>query len=182
MPRGYRGIEERMEKVERSAEIINSQLLFAKDYQEMGTAVPQWQNLGQLISQLPDLKEISVLERDKQLDRLEVYADPMLGKVFHNILEDSLKYADRPVKVKIGCREKDRSLVLFYEDHGPGIPLQDKGRIFEMGFGKGTGLGLHLSLEILSITDIRISETGEQGKGVRFEMEVPEGKFRFVGA
>jgi signal transduction histidine kinase len=174
-----RGISVRMEKIERSADIINSQLMFAKDYQEMGTGTPQWQNVGQLIAQLPDLKEVSHLDLEPRLDGLEVYADPMLGKVFHNILEDSLKYADKPTRIKIGCRMRKSSLVLFYEDEGPGIPLEEKVKIFDMGYGKGTGLGLHLSMEILSITELKITECGEPGIGVRFEIEVPEDKFCF---
>ena len=170
---------ERLGKIGASADIINSQLLFAKDYQEMGTSSPKWQNIGHLISQLPDVREIRKLEFDKALDQLYVYADPMLAKVFHNIMEDTVKYADRHPWVKICMEKKEHSLVIVYEDHGPGIPPEEKERIFEMGFGKGTGLGLHLSVEILSITDIRIRENGEPGKGVRFEIEVPAGMFRF---
>jgi PAS domain S-box-containing protein len=174
-----RGLEVRMEKVERSADIINSQLMFAKDYQEMGTTTPLWQNVGQLIMQLPDVREVPRLDIEPRLNHLEVYADPMLVKVFHNIMEDSLKYADKPIRIKIGYRTNEGSLVIVYEDMGPGIPLDEKSKIFDMGFGKGTGLGLHLSLEILSITDIGIIENGEPGMGVRFEISVPEGKFRF---
>jgi len=47
------------------------------------------------------------------------------------------------------------------------------------GFGKNTGLGLFLSKEILSITDITITENGEPDKGARFEMVVPKGAYRF---
>jgi signal transduction histidine kinase len=36
------------------------------------------------------------------------------------------------------------------------------------GFGRHTGLGLFLSREILSITGITITETGEPGKGAVF--------------
>jgi PAS domain S-box-containing protein len=170
---------ERLGKIGRSAEIINSQLQFAKDYQEMGTATPKWQNVAQVIYELPDVREISDLDLDQRLESLQIYADPMLGKVFHNIMEDTVKYADRPLKVRFGFEMKGPSLVLVYEDVGPGIPAEEKERIFEMGFGTGTGLGLHLSREILSITEIGIRETGAPGKGVRFEMKVPEGRFRF---
>ena len=41
------------------------------------------------------------------------------------------------------------------------------------------GLDLHLSLDILSFTDVMIRETGEPVKGVRFEIEVPEGESSF---
>jgi PAS domain S-box-containing protein len=170
---------DRLRRIERSTEIIDSQLQFAKDYQELGTVSPRWQNVAEIIQELPDLKDISEIDLDSRIETLQLYADPMLGKVFHNIMEDTVKYADRPVRVKIGFRMEGTSLVMVYEDHGPGIPAMDKEMIFEMGFGKGTGLGLHLCMEILSITDIRIKEAGEPGKGVMFEIEVPEGRFRF---
>jgi CheY-like chemotaxis protein len=41
-----------------------------------------------------------------------------------------------------------------------------------------TGLGLALSREILDITGIAIKETGEPGKGARFEMTMPKGMWR----
>ena len=59
-----------------------------------------------------------------------------------------------------------------------GFRSQIKRRIFERGFGNNTGLGLFLSREILSITDITIRETGEPGKGARFEINVPREKYR----
>ncbi len=68
--------------------------------------------------------------------------------------------------------------VLVCEDDGDGVPAEEKEKIFERGFGKNTGLGLSLSREILSITGITISETGEPGKGARFEMTVPKAAWR----
>ncbi len=50
--------------------------------------------------------------------------------------------------------------------------------LFSRGFGHNTGLGLFLSREILAITGITISETGETGRGARFEIVVPEGVWR----
>jgi len=68
--------------------------------------------------------------------------------------------------------------VLVFEDDGVGIAPQDKAVLFSKDSGKNTGLGLFLAREILDITGIKISETGEQGKGARFEILVPEGKWR----
>jgi signal transduction histidine kinase len=42
-------------------------------------------------------------------------------------------------------------------------------------------MGLFLSKEILSITGITIKESGEPGKGARFEMTVPKGAWRSGG-
>jgi len=66
------------------------------------------------------------------------------------------------------------------EDDGMGVPAEEKEKIFERGFGKNTGLGLTLSKEILSITGITIRETGEPGRGARFEMTVPKGAYRLT--
>ncbi|QXO93418.1 hypothetical protein KSK55_08430 [Methanospirillum purgamenti] len=66
----------------------------------------------------------------------------------------------------------------IYIDNGAGIPEDEKKGVFKRGSGKNTGLGLFLIREILSITDINIIETGTPGKGVRFEMTVPDLYFR----
>jgi len=68
------------------------------------------------------------------------------------------------------------------EDDVDDVPAGEKERIFTRGFGKNTGLGLFLSREILAITGITIRETGESGKGVRFEITVPKGAWRMNGA
>ncbi|MDD1696400.1 MAG: sensor histidine kinase, partial [Methanoregula sp.] len=63
---------------------------------------------------------------------------------------------------------------------GKGIPVTEKEKIFEFGYGKGTGFGLFLIRELLGNTGITITETGEPGKGVKFEIVIPKGKFRKV--
>jgi signal transduction histidine kinase len=71
-------------------------------------------------------------------------------------------------------------MTILLTDNGVGIPGEQKSRIFEQGGGKSSGLGLFLAREILSITGITITETGEAGKGVRFELLVPKGAYRFA--
>jgi signal transduction histidine kinase len=41
------------------------------------------------------------------------------------------------------------------------------------------GMGLYFVSEILAITGIRIRENGVFGQGARFELIVPNGKFKF---
>jgi len=75
-------------------------------------------------------------------------------------------------------QETDKGLIITYRDDGVGVSAEDKERLFQRGFGKHTGLGLFLSKEILSITNIAIRENGEPGKGVNFEIVVPKGRYR----
>jgi signal transduction histidine kinase len=84
--------------------------------------------------------------------------------------------------IRIASQESGDGLLISVEDDGTGIPEADKKRLFERGFGHNTGLGLFLSREILAITGIMITGTGEPGKGARFEILVPKGGYRFSGS
>jgi signal transduction histidine kinase len=121
--------------------------------------------------------------RDVQIENttgsLEIFADPLLEKVFYNLFDNALRYGGaKMTKITVSSLESGPDLKLRIEDDGEGIGAEDKKRLFERGFGRNTGLGLFLSREILTITGIVIGETGEPGKGARFEMTIPKGRFR----
>ncbi len=66
-----------------------------------------------------------------------------------------------------------------------GIPTAEKEKIFEQGYGKDSGLGLHLIKKLCVVYGWRIKETGELNKGVRFVMTLPkasltEGKRSYI--
>jgi signal transduction histidine kinase len=79
----------------------------------------------------------------------------------------------------LSVEKADPDLLLIYEDNGVGIPPEEKEKIFLKGFGKHTGLGMFLIKEILSITGMTIRETGTYQQGVRLEIRIPAGVFRF---
>ena len=165
-------------KAEKAVLEIQRQIEFTRDYQEMGTSKPQWQNLAEIIHGLPVAKEIKNLQLGNCLKKTRVFADPMLGKVFHNLITNSIKHGNGVTEVKIDCSVGPDAVVIVYQDNGRGVEAEFKNKIFEKGFGKGSGLGLFLSREILSITGITIKENGTSGQGARFEMTVPKGAFQ----
>jgi signal transduction histidine kinase len=115
------------------------------------------------------------------VERLEIYADKLLGRVFANLLEDSIRHGKRVTDIVITYQLTDRGLDLIYEDNGVGIPGDQKTSIFEYGADdSSTGLGLFLSREILGITGMSIGETGVPGAGVRFVIHVPPESYRIV--
>lgn len=173
----------RIEKERTAAHAIERQLDFMKTYEEIGVVAPQWQDIRsvgeRLRARLPH-EGVTLTLPDAGT---EVYADPLLEKVFENLADNSLRHGERVKQITISAwPDPDGGLALVYQDDGVGIRNEDKERVFVKGFGKNTGLGMFLSREILAITDLTISENGVYGVGVRFEIRVPEGKHRIVVA
>lgn len=171
---------ELLAKAERAVLEIQRQIEFTRDYQQMGTSEPAWQNLSEVILQLPAAKDIKNLRLADCLNKIRVYADPMLGKVFLNLITNSIKHGGGVSEIRINCLDLRDALLIIYEDNGKGIEAGQKDMIFEKGFGRNSGLGLFLSREILAITGITIKENGKKGKGARFEMTVPRGAFKQI--
>jgi signal transduction histidine kinase len=104
----------------------------------------------------------------------------MFEKVFTNLLDNSIRHGQRVTEIRVSSHQSGRDMVVVWEDNGTGVAADEKERIFGQGFGKNTGLGLFLIREILSLTGITITETGEPGKGARFEITVPDRQYRSV--
>jgi len=169
------------DKGEKIAVGIEHQIQFTKDYQDMGATDPAWQNVSESITKA--IARLPVHDIRVDIDRrdLEIYADPLAEKVFYNLIDNALRYGgEQMTTIRISSQESDNGLMIVCEDDGAGISEVDKKRLFTKGFGKNTGLGLFLSREIFAITGITITETGEPGKGARFEITVPKGNYRFT--
>jgi signal transduction histidine kinase len=170
-----------LEKTESAAETIQRQITFTRDYQDIGVNAPQWQNPGRCLEAMqsnPNLGSVKMLIR---LDSLEVYADPMLEKIYENLIDNALRHGGHVTTITCSYLQSTTGVIIVFEDDGIGIPDEEKEKIFEKGFGKNTGFGLFLSREILGITGLAIRETGMVTRGTRFEITVPFGKFRFSG-
>ena len=108
-----------------------------------------------------------------------IYADPLIGKVYYNLIENSLRHGEHVTKIAFTMTETENGLMMTYTDNGVGIQLLEKEKIFLRGYGRNTGLGLFLIREILATTGINITETGTPGAGAQFEILVPKGEYRF---
>ena len=154
---------------------IQSQIEFTRVYEELGSHTPYWISLNDVMpyASLPSFITITT-----DIAGISIYADPMLDKVFFNLLDNSVRHGQRVTNIRVSVHESDDMLKVLWEDNGIGVPQEEKTRIFLRGFGKNTGFGMFLVQEILSLTDITIQETGIEGEGVRFELLVPKGSWR----
>ena len=166
-------------KEEIIARNIQRQIEFTRDYEDLGVKSPVWQDVSQLAKDVSTALLMQDIQMVIDCPGLEIFADPLLYKVFYNLTDNALHYGGGKMTVihLFACPQEE-DLHLIFEDDGEGISISDKQKLFTKGFGKHTGLGLFLSREILSITGITITENGEPGNGARFEMRVPRGKYR----
>jgi len=168
------------EQEQDSVRKISSILDFAKNYQDLGISPPRWLNVDHTFLFAISHLDLSKFARKKTLDGLEIYADPLLEKVFFNLAKNVLVHGITATEISLSFQETSEGLKLFFEDNGIGIPEPDKEKIFLKDYGGHKGMGLFLVGEILGITGITIRETGEPGKGARFEISVPKGEYRFT--
>jgi len=172
---------EYLRKMKDAADAVRSQLEFTADYQEMGVIGPTWIEVeGSLARGIAGLG-IGDIAFEKDVAGLELFCDPMLDKVFRNLVDNSMRHGNKVSSIRITHQETPEGLLLVYEDDGGGIPTGEKERIFKAGMGRHKGYGLFLSRAVLGITGMTIEETGTPGKGVRFEIRVPRGNYRFTG-
>ncbi|MCX6690132.1 MAG: PAS domain S-box protein, partial [Methanoregula sp.] len=167
-------------KAEGATERITRQIDFTREYQDIGVQAPQWQKVSDLI--ISAKSQLTACPYDLQVNTgaVEIYADPLLAKVFYNLLENAIRHGEHVSTVRFFCQKSEDDLTLVCEDNGIGIDAESKKHLFKQGFGKHTGFGLYLMREILSITGITITENGVPGKGARFEITVPKGMYRFT--
>jgi PAS domain S-box-containing protein len=172
-------ISECLEKANRAAETIRGQITFTKEYQEIGSNAAQWQSVETLVRKAVASLNLAGVTIEYSLENLGVFADPLIEKVFYNLIENSLRHGKTVSKIRLSWREEPDGLVIVYEDNGVGVPEGVKEKIFRREYFQNTGLGLYLIREILAITGIHIRECGIEGDGARFEMKVPHGNFGF---
>jgi len=167
------------EKTLASVESIRNQIKFVRSLQDLKGPSPVWQSVKKAFWNSVPLISAGTIDISMEMDDIELYADSLLPRVFYNLLANSIQHGEYQLtKIRLSSYVSGESLTLVYEDNGGGIPVNEKEKIFEFGYGRGTGFGLFLVREILGYTGITITENGDPGKGAKFEIVVPKGKFR----
>jgi len=93
-------------------------------------------------------------EYAKDLPHIEAYASE-LNQVWTNIIDNAVDAMDGAGQIILKTYKEDENVVVEIVDNGPGIPDDIQTRIYEPFFttkppGKGTGLGLHISHDIIA--------------------------------
>jgi two-component system sensor histidine kinase TctE len=105
----------------------------------------------------------------------------LLGEAINNLIDNAIRYTPAPGRITVSITSKRRQVVLSVEDSGPGIPAEERDRVFDRFYrvlgskAEGSGLGLAIVREIAVRHHAKIVITDSQQKapfdsGARIEI------------
>lgn len=119
-------------------------------------------------------------------EKLKVWIDAQhFDKIVLNILSNAFKFTPEYGRITISMQQLDNNLVIAISDTGPGIPDEEKKRIFERFYQinnavnrsqLGTGVGLNLAYSLIKLHQGTIKVKDGEGGGSCFEITIPLGK------
>jgi two-component system sensor histidine kinase BaeS len=119
-----------------------------------------------------------------------VWADTdRLTEVLLNLLDNALRFTPEGGRIEVAAREQVGRVAISIADNGPGIPTEDRQRIFERFYRAdssrssttgGTGLGLAIVRELVEAHGGAIVADERPGGGARFTFTLPMAPRTFV--
>jgi two-component system sensor histidine kinase KdpD len=144
-------------------------------------------DVREVIERVTKLFTLQARERAVELEtvtpgaELRITGDPTkLTWALSNLIANALRYTPAGGRVRVEARCDGTRALLAVSDTGPGIPPEQRERIFER-FVQGTegaeggaaGLGLAIVRDIVQAHGGRIHLESEVGRGSRFTLELP---------
>ena len=103
-----------------------------------------------------------------------------LRQVLVNLIDNAVKYSPPGDQVEVSAWAQNGRVCIAVRDHGPGVPREQQGLIFEkfgranVGGGKpGTGLGLFIARSIAEAHGGSLAIRSAPGQGATFTLELP---------
>ncbi len=109
------------------------------------------------------------------------YDKDKLEKILNNLLSNAFKFTPEGGTVSVNTRLTEDFLWLEISDTGNGIQKQEINKIFDRFYqvegneDKGSGIGLALTKELVTIQNGQIHLHSEKGRGTTFKVRLPVG-------
>ena len=122
-------------KAETAAQRISSMIQFTKEYEKIGVNAPVWQDCRTLVDtaakQVPLGK---VMVKNDLPAGMEVFADPLIVKVFYNLMDNAVRYGGKITTIRFSVEERGDDHVVVCEDDGDGVVCRGEGEDLRAGF------------------------------------------------
>ncbi len=146
-------------------------------------------NIHDLIREAVNNISLALQEKGGTI-RLDLNANPdqasvdklHLTNVFFNLLDNAIKYTNRPPEIVIRTAHGPGHIIIEVQDHGTGIDPENQKKVFHRFYRvptgnvhdvKGFGLGLNYVKLIIASHRGKISLVSEPGKGSTFRISLP---------
>jgi two-component system NtrC family sensor kinase len=169
------------EHVERARKVVHNMLGYARKMEPHSEDVDINDTLKQTIALLENFARTNNIEIPTDLSPdLPIIASDQarLQQVFLNLINNAIDAIGKDGEIQVKSRCSDSFIKVEIEDNGPGIPQDKQKKVFDPFYttketGKGTGLGLWVSYDIIEKMGGKIRLVSEVGKGTTFTVELP---------
>jgi two-component system NtrC family sensor kinase len=176
-----RSLQKIEEHVERAKKVVHSMLGFARRMEPRTEDVDINQVIDQTISLLENYARTSNIDIQTDLaSDLPIIASnqAQLQQVFLNLVSNAIDAIGNGGSIEVSTRQLDGDIHVDVTDNGPGMSSEMQRKIFEPFYttksgGKGTGLGLWVSLGIVEKMGGTITVESKVGEGSTFTVKLP---------
>ena len=169
------------EHVERARKVVHNMLGYARRMEPRLEDVDVNQTINQTIDILENFARANNIDIQTDLmDSVPIIAgdQAQLQQVILNLISNAIDAIGKDGTVSIKSRADDSQIRVSITDTGPGIPENMQKKIFDPFFttkssGKGTGLGLWISYNIIEKLGGNLSLRSQAGEGAEFTIRLP---------
>jgi len=169
------------EHVERARKITHNMLGFARRMEHRLDDVDINNLLNQTIELLQSHAQTNNIEINKNFQsELPIIASDQsqLQQVFLNLINNAIDAVEKDGLIEVKTRKKDSQIVVAIKDNGPGIAEEHLKKVFDPFFttkeiGKGIGLGLSVSYNIIKKLGGTIKVESKISEGAVFSVKLP---------
>ena len=121
--------------------------------------------------------------RERTIDyRVDVRSRPVIVsdgdrvlQIVDNLLSNAFRATPNGGRIQLELAQENGTVQVAVADNGPGIPDEQRERLFRPFVSRsgGTGLGLAIAKELSNALGGRIELESEVGRGSRFELVLP---------
>lgn len=173
-----------LKETSRLSNTVEEVLRFSRN-QNADRKTPSLEPLSQVVERVSTLLENNFRKKNITLttdfpaptDHFPVDGDRM-AQVFINLLLNSCEALEQNGRIKVEATEDNERIRIIFSDNGPGIPEQERSRIFTPFYStrkEGTGLGLAISSRIVESYGGTITvDNPNHGTGAIFTISLPK--------
>lgn len=167
--------------VERARKVVHNMLGYARKMEPHLESVDINETLNQTIDLLENYARINNIDIQTDLaSNLPIISSNQaeLQQVFMNLMSNAIDAIEKDGLIEVKTKQIASKITVEIIDNGPGISKDQQKKIFDPFFttketGKGTGLGLWISYNIMEKLGGAITLNSQAGEGSSFIVEIP---------